>query len=99
MPSGSKPLTGSSRIRLGVAEQGSGDSEPLVHAKREGARERQGPRIMRIVVDLPAPSGPTKAGHPAGLHVEGDSVDGNRGAVGLGEMLRLDHLLFLSRCA
>ena len=40
-----------------------------------------------------------KAGHPAGLHVEGDSVDGNRGAVALGEMLRLDHLLFLSRCA
>ena len=38
MPSGSRPLTGSSRISVArVAEQRGGDAEPLAHAEREAA--------------------------------------------------------------
>ena len=49
------------------------------------------PTIMRMVVDLPDPFGPTKpVTRPAG-DGEGEVVDGSTGAVGLGESFDGDH--------
>ena len=54
------------------------------------------PRIIRIVVDLPAPLGPRKPVTRPGCDDEGDLVDRNRLSVTLRELLHLDHDLLPS---
>ena len=59
MPSGSRPLAGSSRTRTGVAEQGAGQAEALAHARARTRRPAVGgvaarPTSSSTLVD-PAP--------------------------------------------
>ena len=49
------------------------------------------PRIIRIVVDLPAPLGPRKPVTIAGADGEGEIVDGGLVAVALGQFVGFDH--------
>ena len=63
-------------------------------AGRAPSRSRRGPvrpRTQRIVVDLPAPLGPRNPVTRPGSDGHGEVVDGDAGAVVLGEAVDLDH--------
>ena len=47
--------------------------------------------MQRIVVVLPAPLRPEEADEPAGPDGEARAVEGDDGAVGLGEVVDLEH--------
>ena len=66
------------------------EGRPLTSAVPEVGLSR--PRIIRIVVDLPAPLGPRNPVTHARPDREGEVVDGERVVVPLGQIGGIDHV-------